>query len=333
MPYRAALLGCGRIGSEMADDPRIKGITTHAGAYRAHPKTDLVAVCDLDAEKATRCAARWKVASVYSDHYALLTEQRPEIVSICTPDAAHADVLEKVLRCESVRAVWTEKPLALDLDRAKALVELAAARRIVVAVNYVRRYADSHVRVRELLRSGGLGRLQKVTGLYTKGVLHNGTHWFDLARWLAGEIRKVRAIGGGGAGDSDPTLDVSLEFENGATGALLGCDADAYSVFEMDLVGTWGRLRLLDSGYRIERFQTADSPYFSGYRALNKDEDRIEDLGSTGLRALEDLVRALEEGTTPRCSGADGLAALRLAFAAVKSAREGLEIDFGHQGR
>jgi predicted dehydrogenase len=333
MKLKAALIGCGRIGSEMADDARIKGIITHAAAYRACPKIDFVAVCDTDLEKANRCAARWNVPSVYTEIPDLLAGQRPEIVSICTPDASHADVLEKVLRSNGVRAVWAEKPLALDVDRARTLVDLAEAGGIVLAVNYPRRYSVVHAKVRDLVRSGGIGTIQKVSGLYSKGILHNGTHWFDLARWVVGEIRKVRAFGGGSDPGVDPTLDAALHFDNGAAGALMGCDAEAFSVFEMDIIGTRGRVRLLDSGHRVEIHRVGDSPHYSGYLSLRKDEEQVGEVESTGLAALEDLVRSLETGTPPRCTGLDGLAALRIASAVVTSAREGSEIDLGSFGR
>ncbi|HLY10848.1 MAG TPA: Gfo/Idh/MocA family oxidoreductase, partial [Planctomycetota bacterium] len=208
----------------------------------------------------------------------------------------------------------------------------AASRNIALAVNYLRRYSESHVRIRDWIRSGRIGAIQKVAGLYTKGVFHNGTHWFDLARWMIGEIAQVKALSAP-ASETDPTLDAGLLFDNGARGVLQGCDADAFSVFEMDIIGTLGRVRLVDSGHRVETYQAAESPYYSGYLALRKEEDRVGDLGSTGLRALEDLVQSLEQRVPPRCSGADGLAALRIASAVVRSAAEGTEIHLSPSGR
>src|SRR5262249_33177139 len=152
--------------------------------------------------------------------------------------------------------------------------------------------------------------------------LHNGTHWFDLARWMIGEISSVQALRPAGTGEEDPTLDAAMLFDQGATGILLGCDADAYSVFELDVIGTRGRLRVVDSGLRIESYEVADSPHFSGYQALRKTSDQVSGLGSTGLEALEDLLRSLEQGSPPRCSAADGLAALRIASSVIRSARE-----------
>ncbi|HLM69345.1 MAG TPA: hypothetical protein VK358_17530, partial [Longimicrobium sp.] len=61
-PWRAALVGCGMIGSRFADDPRMRGdVFTHAEAYTRSERTELVAVCDAGAEAAAGCGARWGV--------------------------------------------------------------------------------------------------------------------------------------------------------------------------------------------------------------------------------------------------------------------------------
>jgi len=327
MTYRAALIGCGKIGTEFADDPRIKGVYTHAGAYVACRKTELVAVCDTDPAKAARCGKRWEVPAVYTDVAHLLAEQSPDIVSICTPDATHADILLAILQTTGVRAVLAEKPLALEVHQAENLVRLAQERDVLLAVNYSRRYSKGHSRIRQVIRSGGIGDIQKISGLYTKGVLHNGSHWFDLARWLIGEVRKVQGLNAGREPGADPTLDAWLMFDNGTTGFLQGCRAEAFSVFEMDIVGTQGRVRLVDSGHRIELFRVTESPYYSGYSSLHKSHEQDGVLDNTLLHAVEDLVSCLEQGGQPRCSGMDGLAALRIASAVVSSAQDGVQID------
>src|SRR5207248_624698 len=167
MGYRAALIGCGKIASEFADDPGLAsaGICTHAQAYAATPEIQLVAVCDSDPAKLQRCGERWKVAARYRDAGRLLAEVRPDIVSVCTPDATHYRVVQAALRADGVRAVLAEKPLALEIAQARELVRLAAERGVVLAVNYVRRYAEPIAWLKEFLDSGGLGKVRLVSGL------------------------------------------------------------------------------------------------------------------------------------------------------------------------
>jgi len=320
--YRAALIGCGKIGSEFSDDPRVQGIFSHAGAYEACDSTVLVAVCDADPVKLERCGDRWKVAARYSDARQLLRLQEPEIVSICTPDSNHFEMIRLCLDSGSVRAILAEKPLALSLLEAEELVRSARDKGVVLAVNYTRRYAASHIALKQFLAGGNIGAIQAVSGYYTKGVFHNGTHWFDLARYLVGEIVEAQGLSVHVESSDDPTLDVVLGFETGACGFLHGCDARAFSVFEMDLVGTEGRVRVTDSGHQVEWYSVADSPHYTGYRSLIRQPDMAGGLHNVLLNAVEDLVACLDRPGKPLCSAEDGLAALKVACAARDTAVE-----------
>ncbi len=324
--WRAAVIGCGWIGSGVADDPRADGIQAHAAAYSSCADTLLVGVCDADASLALRAARRWGLSSGATEVAELLSQARPQIVSVCTPDATHAQILRQILESPDIRAVIAEKPLALDVAEARSIVDLADARGVVLAVNYTRRFASSHIEAHERILSGALGRIVAVQGLYTKGIIHNGSHWFDLARWLVGEITRVQAWQGApGSGGSDPTCHVRLTFAGGQSGVLLGLDERCYTVFEMDVLGTAGRLRIADSGMRLEWFEAAPSPHYSGYRSLQSTGETVAGFRDVALRMVENVVAALRNGTPPRCNGADAIAALTVSDAARRSLALGTE--------
>jgi predicted dehydrogenase len=239
-------------------------------------------------------------------------------------------LIRNAIATPGVRAILTEKPLALELGAAQELVHLASERGIVLAVNYSRRYANSHVWLKEFLESGGIGTIQKISGYYTKGTLHNGTHWFDLARFLVGEVSRVWSFDVLKEDSPDPTLDAFLEFDSGASAHLHGCDAKAFTLFEMDLIGTRGRVRVIESGHTFEVYHVADSPHYTGYRTLAL-KDRLEDgLHNVLLHAVGDVVRCLKEGGQPRCTGSDGVAALQIALAVRESARLGRPMILAH---
>ena len=322
MVYRAALIGCGKIGSEFAEFPGFAetGVCTHAQAYAACEATRLVAVCDPDPAKLERCGERWNIAARYRDAGRLLAEQHPEIVSICTPDPTHYELVRAALRTDGVRAVLAEKPLALEIEQARELVKLAAERRVILAVNYLRRYAEPIVRLRDLICTGGIGTVRLVSGLYTKGTLHSGTHWFDLARFLVGEVVRVEGRNRLHEASDDPTLDVHLEFDGGAVGELFGCSEEDFSVFEMDLIGTGGRARLTQSGDELELFTAVDGVPCSDYRGLVRQSRTENVLQDVLLRVVEDIVRCLQTGATPQCTGFDATRALEIGLEARQSA-------------
>ncbi len=317
---RAAIIGCGKIGSEFADDPRIKGIYNHAGAWRACKGIDLVAVCDADPERARRCAERWNVAQWHTDAEAMLEQVSPDLLSVCTPDGTHFSIISAALASPNMRGILAEKPLALEPTQAEQLVTRAAEQGIRLAVNYSRRYSPGHQALRQRIENGELGAIQSVAGFYTKGTLHNGTHWFDLARFLVGEVTEVRGFDRLREAGEDPTLDVRLMFQNGASGSLLGLDATVYSLFEMDIVGTLGRVRIVDGGHWFENFHAGDSPYYSGYRTLLPSEREAGRVDDTLFNAALDLVASVRDGRAPLCDGHDALRALAIGLAARTSA-------------
>ena len=312
---RAAVLGCGAIGAGSGTDPHPDvGVITHAGAYSACAETELVAVCDAEPARAEAAARHWG-ARAYTDAATLLVEAEPEIVSIATPDPTHADLLAQCLVAPGVRAVLAEKPLALDVETARTLVALAHERGVALAVNYSRRFAPAFQRLREDL---GIGELQHVNGLYVKGLAHNGTHWLDLLRMLAGEPVALRGFDRLREGGADPTLDAELTLPGGVGARLAGLDTRRFTAFEMDLVGTHGRVRIAESGHVIERWTVGEDPRHPGYRVLAPGERTTGALRDTTLHAVESLVRG-----TPACTGEDGVAALALVDAINTSAAAG----------
>lgn len=325
--YKAALIGCGKIASQFAIDPKIKGIYTHAGAYKACSKTELIAVCDINETSALECANYWNVPHYYTDLVTMLALERADVVSICTPDETHADILEIVIDTPGIKGILIEKPLALDVKRSAQIIQQANKKNIKIVVNYNRRYAEGHQKIKTYIEEGHLGIIKKISGYYTKGIVHNGTHWLDLARWLIGEIKTVQGFHVNKEKRSDPSLDAWLKFKNETIGYLHGLDANDYSLFEMDILGQNGRVRISHSGYDIEYFTVKDSEHFSGYKTLQKNYHENDIVSDTLLQVVSDLIDSIKHGTEPRCSGQDGLIALTLAHAIIESHQSGREIN------
>lgn len=326
---RAAVIGCGLIGATEAKDREWVGILSHAEGYRSNAGTELVAVCDISESKAREAAERWEAGAWYDEIDRMLAEARPDVVSICTPNATHAAILERVLGEEKIRGVLLEKPVAETVPEARRLAALARERGVPVAVNYSRRYCPAFVEMRERIRAREFGRLQAVTGYYTKGIVHNGSHWIDLLRFFAGEIRAVRATEEEGKnGGRGGTPKVLFEMENGLEATLVGCDAEAFTVFEMDVMGTMGRVRMIEGGHRIEVFAAGDSRRYGGHRELELDAAKgaTHTVKNAIVHAIVDLCRCIRgEGGTPACTMADGIAAVEAAEAALASAALGGE--------
>jgi predicted dehydrogenase len=319
--FRVAIVGCGRIGAGEA--PPEAGAQSHAAAWVAHPRARLVAVCDSARERRERARDRWGANASFEDLTSLLDRARPDIVSLCTPDATHAPLLAEILEAPGIRAVLVEKPIALDSAAARPLVARSRACGIVLAVNYGRRSLPSHRELRAWLALGGVGRVRQVTGYYVGGIKHNGTHWLDLARFLVGEVAEARGRARGIAPrEDDPTIDVELEFVGGTSGTLVGVRDVTYSLFEMDLVGDAGRVRLGRGGADFEIAAVRASGWFAGKSELVPAGGPRGGLADLLRYPAADLIDALERGREPACPGEDALEALALAESAIESAAE-----------
>jgi predicted dehydrogenase len=312
---RAAVIGCGFIGA--APGRLGAGAQSHAAAWARQDGVRLVALCDSDPVALRAAMERWGVGRGFEELDELLVQVRPEIVSVCTPDATHAPVLRRVLEAPSVRAVLAEKPLALDSDDARGIVRTAEERGVLLAVNYGRRSLPSHRRLQAWLQEGGIGAIRAVNGVYSRGLKHNGTHWLDLARFLVGEIVQVVGFGTPAHAAEDPTVDVALRFASGARGTLSGVPSLTYSIFEMDLIGSTGRVRVVEAGHRFDVTAVGPSPRFADFQELLPAPGPLGGLEDLVGHAAADLWSALNAGRPPACSGWDGVVALELAEAAL----------------
>ena len=326
---RAAVVGCGRIGSTLADDPLLAGdVFTHAEAYTKSTSTSLVALCDSDVDRLNACGRRWGVGSLFSDPRELMSGAEPDIVSVCTPTPSHLDVVRELVSSDrSPRVILCEKPIASTLADAEELARVASDRGMMLSVIYMRRFADNFKALKSYLNSGALGKIQAVSGWYIGGTLHNGTHWFDMLRYLAGDVEWVESFDVLREGGDDPTLDVVLGMKDGTLATLRACDRKHYTLFEMDIVLEQGRAQITDSGHAILLSRAAPSPRYTGYVEL---EPMSIDLGHRRdllLHAVDDAVEAITLGRPPACTAADGLAAMKIADAASRSAGNRLYPD------
>lgn len=316
--YRAVVIGCGRIGSTFADDARTPGVYSHAQAYRTHPRTELVGVADTDPTRLAQAASRWKTEGE-PDGVALCRRLRPEIVSLCTPDETHAELACRLLREAAPTVLLIEKPIALRSEDAVDLLELATRQGCAVAVNYSRRFSPAFRALKDELAQGLHGRPLLARFLYSKGLLHNGSHAVDLARWWLGELAGAAAQPVAWAlSEHEDSYSAELWFANGCRVRLDPFDERVASVFEMDFHTERSRWRFWLGGEQWEFSEPRESPLYAGYKTYvatgreRRDARFSSPLGSCLSNTVNNLVAFLEGRELLWCTGEDGLAALQL---------------------
>jgi predicted dehydrogenase len=325
MKYRAAIVGCGRIGCQFDDDPKRTMVSTHAGAYDRSPKVDLVALVDADVAKLARAGQRWGVSACYADYTEMLAREKPDILSVCIWNNHHLEVVRAAV-AHGVRAVFCEKPLADTLAGADEMIRLCRDNHVVLQVNHQRRFDEFQMALRDHLAAGKLGRLQQAVFYYTGGVANTGSHLFDLLRFLFGDAVWVQASASQNESPNpaDPNLDGVVKFQSGLTCAVLACDVKDYLIFELDIIGSTGRLNVTQSGLGLEVYTAVENAKLSGYRdlALGQTPPGLDpDVPRYPMEnAVAHLIRCLEEGRESVSSGADDRASMEIIAAFHESA-------------
>jgi predicted dehydrogenase len=294
----AVVVGCGAVGSDYDAGRDGEPPLSHAGAYRAHEATKLVAGVDREPEARRRFEQRWSVPA-YDEVGAALTEHGPALVSICTPGETHLEVVRKAVG-GGAKGLWVEKPLAGT--RAEGAELLEAADGIALQVNFLRRFDPLHRRVVEVASPD----LVHADMRYSGTLSNFGSHAIDLFRWLAGEVSSVETLR---APDGEPVL--FLASERGPTASLSRVQPGTTEIFEAYLFTNRGLMTLTGLGEQLTTWEAAASGLFAGVTQLGPpvtDPER----GLVGAMAggVESLVSHLRSGTPLLCRGDDGLATL-----------------------
>ncbi|HEV2288681.1 MAG TPA: Gfo/Idh/MocA family oxidoreductase [Candidatus Acidoferrales bacterium] len=326
MMWRAGIVGCGRIGCGFDDDPKRKHVSTHAGAYWRMPGVELAALCDLEEKNVLRYAGKYGVEGRYTDVEMMLERENLDILSICTPSASHAEIA-LAAAANGIKAIFCEKPITDSLDAAEEMIRLCDEHGVILAVDHQRRFDPMHQQIARCLKDGKLGRLQQVTCYYTAGVANTGTHLFDLLRFYLGDVNWVEGSvsANSSRNDADPNIDAWLGFHDGTLAVIQACDVRAYTIFEVTLLGTKGRLRVGAHGFQADFEEVRESEKYSGYSELFSAEMPFKTSSSHELLlyGVAHLIDCLERKQKPISSGEDGRAALEVICALHQSAVNG----------
>lgn len=303
--YSAIIIGAGRIASGF-DEPESPNILTHAHAYQDNGNTELLGFFDTDQRAAARAARKWNCRSFAS--MGEVEQAKPDIVSICTPNDTHADYLRLVAGLKP-KMVICEKPATASLKETEEIARLYEKSAIPVLVNYTRRFNEVFGKLKKEIAQGKYGKVMSGSGVYVKGVLHNGSHLIDFCRYLLGDVVEARPMQKFSNYDNQNDANVSglLRFSKCDQFYLIANDNREYFILEIDLLFEKGRLRFLDEGYRLSVSRVINDPVFKGYRCLSEPKIIETGLNRAFKILMENAVDHLNRKTALRCSLDDAL--------------------------
>ncbi|MBK93429.1 MAG: hypothetical protein CMP33_04105 [Rickettsiales bacterium] len=260
--FNCAIVGCGKIGVSF-DSPNDSNIRTHLKSYLDNKECKLVAVCDPDLKKLKQVTSNWKKIKSYTCLEKLLEENPIDVLSICSPTEKHFENFD--LACKAgVKKIWLEKPSAENSNLTKKMIQIKNKFGVKVFVNYPRRYDPSFIELKNELVN--IGNLVSVSGFYTKGLRNNASHLIDLLIWLIGPIESQN-LTSNFQGRKFPSASFNLRFKN-IDANIKSLNYKNFEMFELDIIGSSGRIIINDSGRRIDFYKISESEDYHRYKIL-----------------------------------------------------------------
>lgn len=351
----------------MSSSSRLRYVIIGVGAGVLHmhlpalelPTVELVAVSDVNVELGQQRANELKCA-FYANHRAMLADMQPDVAVIITPHTFHAPI---AIDCFDAGChVLVEKPIAVEVAEADAMIEAADKAGRLLAVNFQQRYRPEVRAAYKLIQGGQLGAIQHVdmTVVWTRttryfkhsawrgtwkgeggGVLLNqAPHNLDLICHLIGMPSRLVAwtrnllhpI------ETEDTVQAMLEWPNslqsqGALGSLHISTAESGVPERLEIVGTNGRLQIQQGKLIFEQFEQDLRDYvvqtdnmYEG-PACHPAAVEIEAGAGDHVAIYRNLQEAIWHGTPLIADGRDARMSLELANAMTYSSYSKQQID------
>lgn len=312
--FRAGIVGCGHIAR------------AHAGGYRATGGVKLVAVADIVPEALESFGKAWDVDRRYTDYDEMLAREELDILSVCTRNHQHVE--PTLAGAEAgVRAIFCEKPMAMNLGEADRMVGACERAGVKLIVDHTMRFEANYVHIKELIEQGAIGELLsvEVRAIGDLGELtHNATHGFDTLCMFGGEPvwiladleRDVRRD------QAREDLFALVGFANGVRGKLTYGGYTKYRYEGFVWEGTEGRIEArAHKGWLPQvRCWRHDQPGETGFRDGAPIPTRENDPWEA---AIGEVVACLDENRRSISCGRAGRLALSMTMAAYASRRRG----------
>jgi len=341
---RTALIGCGRIA-----DRHVKLLTSM-------PEFSLVALADVHPGRAAGLASQFG-GTPYRDHREMLDREKPDLVHVLTPSGTHAGIALDAL--EKAPNVLVEKPMALSLVDADAMIQKAerlGRRLFVVKQN---RYNLPVVKLREALEHGRFGRLTlgairvrwcrrqdyydqdsyRGTWALDGGALTNqASHHIDMLQWMFGDVREVFAMTARQLVriEAEDTGVAVVRFAQGAVGTIEATTAARPTDIEAS-ISVLGERGIVEIGgfalnemkrWTFESVDEEDADVLSTYRT-----NPPSVYGFGHHEYLAGVARSIREDRPPEVDGREGRKSLELIIAIYESAERNAPVTYPFEPR
>lgn len=310
--FNVLIIGAGKIGS-FFDDPKSKNILTHAHAFSLHKGFNLLGFVDKDKKKALKAAKKWNTKA-YDNIKKAFKLDKIDVVCVTASTDMHQTILAEVSKYP-VKLILLEKPIAKTFDESKKILKLCDKTKIPIAINYIRRFLPEFEKIKKDIDSGIYGNFINGTGYYGKGMLNNGSHIIDLLNFFFDRISDFKVIDSfNDYSANDLTVTSVLTLSNKKSFIMQGINSKLFTLFEMDLIFEKQRVRIIESGQKIEFYRITENKNLKGYRNMLKYSEFRTSLGRYMYHVADNIYKNLTKGEEIKCNVLDGYNAAGVCF-------------------
>ena len=319
--FKAAIIGCGG---------RAVG---HADGFVAVDDTELVAVADLEEERADGFGEKFG-AKVYYDVEKMLDAEKPDIVSIVTRE--HPRRALTVTCAEAgVRGIIAEKPMARTLAEAYEMVEVCEANNCVLTVCQQMRFCTEFIKAREVMASGEIGRPYFLRAASYGALMEQGPHMIDMVLYVIGDRKVVSVMAQVDEIEKSHDMvhpcpvftvgylklddDTRIVIESGRTFPNIPEIESLWLQKRLEILGTEGMLDAVVANY-CKVLNTRQQ----GWQVT---ESSIDDWNAATPRFVQELANVLRDGGEHRNNATESLAGFEIITALYQSVLSKSAID------
>ena len=295
----AAVVGVGYLGKY------------HAEKYAASPKAKLVAVVDSDGARAKEIGAALGVEAL-TDYRALVG--RVQCVSVAVPTRVHFQVARDFI--EAGVDVLVEKPLTVDIAEARALVDSAKARKVILQVGHLERFNPAIRKLEGVIKEPKFVECHRLAPFVERGtdvdvVLDLMIHDIDvIASLVRSPVSRVEAVGVPVLTDKPDIANARINFANGC---IANVTSSRVSVKRERKIRFFQPDAYISIDYDQRRAQIYHKPPpGGGWLDIRAENIEIKD-GDALADEIESFLDCVKARTMPLVGGAEGLRALEIA--------------------
>ncbi len=320
--FKAVIVGFGDIAYFLSKDKKRKKTWSHFEAYNSINETKVYAVVERDQKKIDFIKKKYPQINVFRNINELINSKlNIDIISICSPTQTHFDILNRSLILKP-KIIICEKPICETLSEAKKIVKLYKKKKIKIIINHQRRFETNFLIAKQIVATGKIGKVLNINANYTSKIINIGTHLIDCIRMIINsEPKFTYSIFKKNLSKKDPSVSGILYFNNDINCFIQSLGSKYKYIFEIDIIGSKGRIRVINNGKNIEFFQFKRSKNFEKYEELYKKKMKLKKQTDPMRELFVNVINAYKNKKKVYPDIHDGYQNLSIVCSMIKSAK------------